>query len=860
MVAFGGVNSPGVVFVNSTQLSATTPARTPGTVGVRVTNPDGQSFTLNNAFTYQLNPAPAVVSVLPNSAPTTGVNFDGTTSTATVFGSNFLSGASVFLGGVASTVTGVSSTQISIQTPVHTPGTFDVEVRNPDGQNAVLPNSFTFILAPSVISVSPGSGPTAGGTTVFVNGSNFVTGAVVLFGTLPATLVSFVSPTQLQAVTPAASAGTVSVRVVNPDTQVGILLNGFTFTVALPAPTVTAVSPNSGPDTGGTVVNISGTNFRAGATVDFGGVPAIVTNVTSSQISVTTPPHAAGAVDVSVNNTDGQRATLPASYAFLLTSLPGVVRPPLPTLPQATVDVAMPDTTGYALVTVSDTGNPDTNGANFQTAINNASCDPNGTVIELIAGATYRRTNNFTLPAKSCAVSKWVIIRTQNHASLPSPGTRVTPGSDGANMPIIRLVSSNIPGIRAESAALRYRLIGLRVMTPASGGFNSSEPFIAIGRAETTQDTLAEQADQVIVDRSILQGSDSLAHEIVGGVEFHCRNCAVVDSHIDQIHRIGLEAQGIRGWNGQGPVLVENNRIEGAGMCMLIGGANPAIPNVLLSDITFRRNYCFKPLSWRVGHPTYAGIHWLVKNQIELKHGVRVLIEGNVFENVWPDAQAGAGILFNTSNSSSTPWAQVSDVTFRYNRSIRAEGGPLEIGGWNNVFSSPMTQRIHIHDNIFEQQGGASRRYLLISSSTPANQASQLDAITIEHNTILVTTAFPNVSAPVAVENSVPTGFRPFLQGIAIHDNIFATGRSPSEPAGVNENCKIGGVNQGAFGCYTVDSWHKNLVYHTNPVSTWCRNNSDFSPWANHKAACVNTVNDVQFVDLANGDFTLAPR
>jgi large repetitive protein len=44
--------------------------------------------------------------------------------------------------------------------------------------------------------------------------------------------------------------------------------------VPAPAPTVTAVSPTSGPGQGGTSITVTGTNFRAGAIVTIGGIIA----------------------------------------------------------------------------------------------------------------------------------------------------------------------------------------------------------------------------------------------------------------------------------------------------------------------------------------------------------------------------------------------------------------------------------------------------------------------------------------------------------------------------------------------------------------------------------------------------------
>jgi len=83
------------------------------------------------------------------------------------------------------------------------------------------------------------------------------------------------------------------------------------------SPTLTSVSPSSGPDTGGTVLTLSGTQFAAGATVSIGGASATNVNVTSStSISATTPAHVAGVVSVTVTNPDGGTATLSSGYTY----------------------------------------------------------------------------------------------------------------------------------------------------------------------------------------------------------------------------------------------------------------------------------------------------------------------------------------------------------------------------------------------------------------------------------------------------------------------------------------------------------------------------------------------------------------
>ena len=84
-----------------------------------------------------------------------------------------------------------------------------------------------------------------------------------------------------------------------------------------PTFTVSGISPSSGTASGGTSVKITGTGFLSGATVTFGGIAG--TNLAvpdSSTITVTTPSHAAGTVNVVVTNSIAQSATLTNAYTY----------------------------------------------------------------------------------------------------------------------------------------------------------------------------------------------------------------------------------------------------------------------------------------------------------------------------------------------------------------------------------------------------------------------------------------------------------------------------------------------------------------------------------------------------------------
>ena len=171
---------------------------------------------------------------------------------------------------------------------------------------------------PTITAVTPSTGTTAGGTVVTIAGTNFTTGATVTLGGVAATSVTVVSATSIRATSGAHAAGPVDFIVRNPDGQQATLASGFTYAVfADPPPTVTSVSPGTGATSGGTRVTVSGTGFRAGVAVWFGGSAATaVTWVGTTSITATIPTRTMGTVDVLVTNSDGQAGTLVGGFTY----------------------------------------------------------------------------------------------------------------------------------------------------------------------------------------------------------------------------------------------------------------------------------------------------------------------------------------------------------------------------------------------------------------------------------------------------------------------------------------------------------------------------------------------------------------
>lgn len=102
------------------------------------------------------------------------------------------------------------------------------------------------------------------------------------------------------------------------------------FSTEAEVPAVTAVSPQEGPVAGGTTVTVAGTDLSGATAVEFGvSNPATIVANTATQITVTAPPGAAGAVDVTVTTPGGTSATSAAAeFTYVAASAPDVPSSP----------------------------------------------------------------------------------------------------------------------------------------------------------------------------------------------------------------------------------------------------------------------------------------------------------------------------------------------------------------------------------------------------------------------------------------------------------------------------------------------------------------------------------------------------
>lgn len=337
-----------------------------------------------------------------------------------------------------------------------------------------------------------------------------------------------------------------------------------------------------------------------------------------------------------------------------------------------------------------------------------------GDVILLEAGATY--VGNFVLPAKTG--DGFITIRSSApDAVLPPAGTRIAP-SDAPNLPKLRS-PSNVPALATAPGAHHYRLQFLEFLANANGAGN----IVALGDGSTKQNTLAVVPYELIVDRVYIHGDVVLGQK--RGIALNSASTAIINSYISEIKAVGQDSQAIAGWNGPGPYLIDNNFLEGAGENVLFGGADPAIPDLVPSDITFTRNHLYKPWTWR-------GSTWVVKNLFELKSAQRVRVDSNLMENNWLAGQAGYAILLKSVNQDgNAPWSVVQDVVIS-NNVVRHVASAINILGRDPVHPALEANRITVRNNLFEDVSAAKYggfgRFLQVVGGVD---------LTFDHNTVI---------------------------------------------------------------------------------------------------------------------------
>lgn len=435
-------------------------------------------------------------------------------------------------------------------------------------------------------------------------------------------------------------------------------------------------------------------------------------------------------------------------------------------------------------------------GGNLQAAYNVLQC---GQTLALAHGATW--VGPFTFAAKGCTATNWTTIKSDG--TLPNPETRITPSA----LPQLAAITLKPNASANEVNGSFIRFIGIAWLKQAGA------PLVDM--------VVVNGASNIIFDRNYAHGNPGEETRrflaLSGG-----NSIGVVDSWVDEMHCIAkvgscTDAQAISGGAGvipDGTYKIVNNYLSAAAETMIFGGS---AATVTPCDIEIRSNYMFKPLSWNPNDPNYDPPTYIVKNLLEFKNACRVLVEGNVLQNVWGGfSQVGYALLIGPKNQAQgttnvCPACFISDVTVRYNLfsttggAFQIANGPSDNGGW--------TQGGHnysLHDLVFDNlqyptcyqcgnmTGQLGSNY---ESTNPPPAVEIIHNVMINHLTLITPTPWPiagfklatgmlNMSGPPVV-NLTKT---PPMKGITYKNSLFASGVNGFYPTGGGaDNCSVPG-------------------------------------------------------------------
>jgi PKD repeat protein len=410
-------------------------------VNLTATNAAGSSKFTNTTFinvTAALVP-PTITGISPSFGPLTAgalVNITGT---------NLAGATSVTFGSSSATITGNTATTINTTAPAGMAGTVTVTVTTPGG---TATTSYTYVAAPSVTLISPSSGPLTAGALVNITGTNLANATSVTFGSSLATIINNTATTINTTAPASSSAGPVLVTVTTPG---GTATTSYTYVAA---PSVTLIAPSSGPTSGGTLVNITGTNLVGATSVTFGSSSATITGNTATTINTTAPAGTAGTVTVTVTTPNG---TSMASYTYVAA----------PTFVSAATNTAG---TVISITFNKAMANPAGDQGQFTYSINGGTAQPFGaaaldstnTIIDLTTSGTaiaYGNTVTVNYTAGSVASADGGYLATFNNqpvtntlaqyvAITPSTSSvtmKLTPTQTTYNTNFNMTVSTNVP-------------------------------------------------------------------------------------------------------------------------------------------------------------------------------------------------------------------------------------------------------------------------------------------------------------------------------------------------------------------------------------------------------------------------------
>ena len=440
-------------------------------------------------------------------------------------------------------------------------------------------------------------------------------------------------------------------------------------------------------------------------------------------------------------------------------------------------------------------------GGDLQAAIDTAS--PGDTIL-LAAGAVYK--GSFILRTKGG--SSYITIRSSAaDATLPADGVRVTPANVG-QLATVQGGVAGMPAFTTEAGAHHYRLLFLQIVNSYA-----NNQIVEIGNSGTLQDTLSEVPHDITIDRCYIHGDPVNGQK--RGILLEAAAATVKNSYISDIKSAISESQAISVSNGPGPFTITNNYLEATGENVMFGGSDPSIPNLVPSDIIIARNTVRKQPAWR-------NQGYTVKNLIEFKNAQRVVVDNNLIEYCWADAQLGFAFMITPQNQyGGAPWTVVQHIQITNNvvRHVASAANVLGVAPNTSAVTNDVVFRNNLFIDVSKANWGGSGLMLAIEGG---------DRVVFDHNTL-----FADGTSVVYADDRQATGFV-FTNNI-VPDNAWAIMGSSASPG------------NGTLAMYFPGAIVKANVFIKGSAGAY--------PVGNYFPA---SVNDVGFVNLAGGDYRLS--
>ena len=414
-----------------------------------------------------------------------------------------------------------------------------------------------------------------------------------------------------------------------------------------------------------------------------------------------------------------------------------------------------------------------------------------GDEIRLEPGATF--PGNFVLPVFDGTTP--VTLRTDlPDDAVPAEGQRVTPTTAAR---FARLVSPNSSAVLKTAPGAHHWRVELLELANNKDGYGD---IVQVGDGSTAQSQLSQVPYEITLDRLYIHGDPRVGQK--RGVALNGRAVTIRNCYISDIKAVGADAQAVAGWNGPGPFTVDNNYMEASGEVLLLGGADPAIPDLVSADVVVRHNQMSRPMSWRdpilstpsavtaepapggalpAGTYTYrvaarrpAGQGSIATSQASPE--TRVTSTGGSVTLAWtavPDATEYL-VYGRLPGDAEQSWTVTSPgFTDNGTPGKPASAPPKEATRWQvkNVFELKNARRVRVEDNVIENNWQAAQPGYAVLF-TPRNSSGGCPWCVVEDvefsgNIVRNTSAGINILGHDSPRSSGQTS------GIRIHDNLF---------------------------------------------------------------------------------------